>query len=292
VQHLRWLLTPLLALIPWYVAAHPCDVVHCVEAIVVGVADGDTLTFAAGGVTADREVASTQSLSGNRLRVNFEGSVGLLGFSNGTQVTVTSEAAGAAGAGLQAVASDASLAGDGTAGSPLAVANPFTAADEAKLDGIEAGATGDQSAGEIVTALASLAGDARLSADAIRDLPEGGGGGGGSVALVQIIHRTNVSGGSLAYNGTESNNVIAAFGDYSMLVIGWGDSSINRNFVNIPCLPWFTMSGDRYLNGITIDHAGNIRRLQLNKYSNGMVEITCYGFSFPSGTSVTLWGIP
>ena len=43
--------------------------------------------------------------------------------------------------GLSAVSSDASLAGTGTASSPLRVANEFTAADEAKLDGIAGGAT-------------------------------------------------------------------------------------------------------------------------------------------------------
>ena len=42
--------------------------------------------------------------------------------------------------GLTAVATDTSINGDGTTGSVLSVANPFTAADEAKLDGIAAGA--------------------------------------------------------------------------------------------------------------------------------------------------------
>ena len=38
--------------------------------------------------------------------------------------------------GISSVTSDASLSGDGTAGTPLAVANPFTAADETKLDAV------------------------------------------------------------------------------------------------------------------------------------------------------------
>ena len=42
--------------------------------------------------------------------------------------------------GLASVSSDGTLTGGGTAGDPLGVARPFTAADEAKLDGIEAGA--------------------------------------------------------------------------------------------------------------------------------------------------------
>ena len=45
-----------------------------------------------------------------------------------------------AGAGLQVVTSDATLTGQGTTGSELRVTNPFTDADETKLDGIETGA--------------------------------------------------------------------------------------------------------------------------------------------------------
>ena len=46
---------------------------------------------------------------------------------------------GEAGSG-NAVGTDATLTGDGTTSDPLKVANPFTDADEAKLDGIAAGA--------------------------------------------------------------------------------------------------------------------------------------------------------
>ena len=45
--------------------------------------------------------------------------------------------------GLTTVSSDTTLTGDGTSGSPLSVANPFTDTDETKLDGIETGATAD-----------------------------------------------------------------------------------------------------------------------------------------------------
>ena len=41
---------------------------------------------------------------------------------------------------LTSVSTDTTITGDGTTGSPLAVANPFTDADETKLDGIAAGA--------------------------------------------------------------------------------------------------------------------------------------------------------
>ena len=71
---------------------------------------------------------------------------------------------------LASVSSDASLTGTGTTASPLSVANPFTTADEAKLDGIEPNATADQTATELVTALAALTGSARLPASAISGL--------------------------------------------------------------------------------------------------------------------------
>ena len=44
------------------------------------------------------------------------------------------------GSGLSDVSTDSTITGDGTSGDPLKVANPFTDADETKLDGIEAGA--------------------------------------------------------------------------------------------------------------------------------------------------------
>ena len=78
------------------------------------------------------------------------------------------------GGGLSAVASDATLTGDGTAGNTLKVANPFTSADETKLDGIETGATADQTGAEMVTALQGLTGNARLQASAVRGLPAAG----------------------------------------------------------------------------------------------------------------------
>ena len=58
-------------------------------------------------------------------------------------------------AGLTAVATDATLTGDGTAGDTLKVANPYTAAEKTKLGGIEAGATADQTAAQIKTAYES-----------------------------------------------------------------------------------------------------------------------------------------
>ena len=99
--------------------------------------------------------------------------------------------------GLSSVATDATLTGLGTSGSALSVANPFTDADEAKLDGIQAGAqvnvgvefsqadsdkldniqnnaTDDQTAVEIRDSLESLTGEDRLPASAVKDISTGG----------------------------------------------------------------------------------------------------------------------
>lgn len=79
--------------------------------------------------------------------------------------------------GLSTVTTDDTITGTGATDSPLSVANPFTDADESKLDGVEANATADQTAGEMRDALQTLTGTNRLDAAAIKNLPEGGGGG-------------------------------------------------------------------------------------------------------------------
>ena len=66
------------------------------------------------------------------------------------------------------------LTGDGKT-SDLDVASPFTSTDKSKLDGIESGATTDQTGGEIVTKLTNLTGDDRLPYTALRDAPSGTG---------------------------------------------------------------------------------------------------------------------
>ena len=116
--------------------------------------------------------------------------------------------------GLSSVATDGTLTGLGTNADPLSVQTPFTStektklegvetgatagatsqqatdiatnlqkrtyptADETKLTGVEDNATADQTPAELVTALASLSGDNRLPASAVRNLPEGGGAAG------------------------------------------------------------------------------------------------------------------
>ena len=57
--------------------------------------------------------------------------------------------------------------------SELNVANPFTDADEAKLDGIETGATRDQSASQIRDSLQGLSGSSRLRSTAVQGLSNG-----------------------------------------------------------------------------------------------------------------------
>ena len=52
----------------------------------------------------------------------------------------------------------------------------FSAADETKLDSVEAGATADQTAAEVVSLIEGLSGAARLDANALRNLPSGGSG--------------------------------------------------------------------------------------------------------------------
>ena len=69
---------------------------------------------------------------------------------------------------------DHSLVGTGTELSELRVENPYPREDEDKLTSIESGATADQTPAEIRDALAALLENDRLSATAIKGLPDGG----------------------------------------------------------------------------------------------------------------------
>ena len=73
--------------------------------------------------------------------------------------------------GLASVSRDATLTGNGTSGSPLGVANPFTDADETKLDGIAANAQVNRTPAQIADALEGLSGNARLLYSALRGTP-------------------------------------------------------------------------------------------------------------------------
>jgi len=59
------------------------------------------------------------------------------------------------GGGISTVSTDPTLIGDGSATNPLGVADPFTAADESKLDGIEAGAQVNPDAEDIINAISN-----------------------------------------------------------------------------------------------------------------------------------------
>jgi len=59
------------------------------------------------------------------------------------------------GGGISTVSTDPTLIGDGSATNPLGVADPFTAADETKLDGIEAGAQVNPDAEDIINAISN-----------------------------------------------------------------------------------------------------------------------------------------
>jgi len=69
----------------------------------------------------------------------------------------------------------------------------YTFAERMKLQGVEAGATADQTGAEMVTALSALSGNDRLPASAVRDLPSGGGSGGGAVLQDVVEFPTTVS---------------------------------------------------------------------------------------------------
>lgn len=87
--------------------------------------DDITITLPAGGAATDLVGVS---IDGQTLTFTQRGG-------ETTPITLPS---GGGGGGLAAVASDATLTGAGTSSSPLKVARPFTAADESKLDAIEA----------------------------------------------------------------------------------------------------------------------------------------------------------
>ena len=78
----------------------------------------------------------------------------------------------AQGGGLASVNTDATLTGLGTTASPLAVARPFTAADDTKLLSIQTGAQVNRTPAQIVSALEALTGNARLSYSALDGVPD------------------------------------------------------------------------------------------------------------------------
>ena len=103
--------------------------------------------------------------------------------------------------GLAAVSSDSTLTGSGTSDSPLKVANPFTDADETKLDGVEENATADQTATEIKSSLEGLAGDNRLDADAVKDAMQ-------EVISNDTLHGKGITGEELSVSNSYTQSVL------------------------------------------------------------------------------------
>ena len=112
---------------------------------------------------------------------------------------------------ITGVAAGTGLSGGGNSGDvTLTVEEPYTAAERTKLATIEASATADQTGAEMKTALETLAGAARLDANAIQNIPAGditaviagsglaGGGSSGSVTLDIQNPYTNVEKTKLA----------------------------------------------------------------------------------------------
>ena len=113
--------------------------------------------------------------------------------------------------GLATVASDGTLTGDGSSGSPLGVANEFTSADELKLNGIDPGAKDDQTASEIRTLLQSLSGNNRLAYSALSGTP-----------TIPTIDNAAVS---AAVFGTPGNDQIPKW-DLTNSRLAWADDAV------------------------------------------------------------------
>ena len=88
-----------------------------------------------------------------------------------TQLGSSDWQSGGGGGGLSTVATDSTIDGDGSTGTPLSVAEPYTDTERNKLSNIEDSATADQSATEIRDALDGLTGTERLDYSAIEGGP-------------------------------------------------------------------------------------------------------------------------
>ena len=124
-----------------------------------------------------------------------------------SNTTWTNLANTGSGGGLVSVSTDTTITGDGTADDPLSVANPFTDADETKLDNIETGATADQTAPELVTALQTLTGADRLDASAIKNLPTAEAQSALSFATPESSWNNNIDNFVLLTDGIEYFNL-------------------------------------------------------------------------------------
>ena len=123
--------------------------------------------------------------------------------------------------GSSVVVSDSTLTGDGTAGTPLSVTNPFTAAQKTKLDGIEAGAKADQTGAEIRDALQGLSNNDRLDSSAIKNLPQGSTVSNSVIdARIKSYARTGNTTDKIPYSDLEKQTELTAVGP-SDITDGW-----------------------------------------------------------------------
>ena len=149
---------------------------------------------AGGGVTIAQVL--TQIMAGTNITVDR---------TTAGQITIASSGGG--GGGLSIVSTDATLDGDGTTGDPLEVANPFTDADETKLDSIATGAT----AVTIAQVLTQIMAGTNITVDrttAGQITIASSGGGGSSITSGQAAPSGGSSGD--AYIQINPSSVITA----------------------------------------------------------------------------------
>ena len=102
----------------------------------------EATSYASSGIAVAVELASTDYLLvEGRAAVQVYAAGRTINVSHDrTEFTVQQLVGGGGGGSAGTVSTGASITGDGSSGDPLEVANPFTDADETKLDGIAAGA--------------------------------------------------------------------------------------------------------------------------------------------------------
>ena len=171
---------------------------------------------------------------------------------------VDAPSGGGGGGGLSAVISNDTLTGDGTNSSPLQVANPFTAADETKLDGIAAGAEVNRTQEAIEDIVGGMAGTGLTYDDAAGMINATSSGGLSTVASDATITGTGATGSPLSVanpftDADESKLDGIAAGAEVNVKADWTETDTNSDaFIeNKPArVGAFTAADERKLDGI------------------------------------------